>query len=780
MGAMLSKAEVKSVRPTCAHIYDALEFPQEMIAAIESITDNYNVDSLKADNSNTFMLECESILQSFPSVVTTLLPCGQHAEAIGVTCILLKVAGPRIATTNATRKAYETIYTGLLEVLQLILFTHAHAHKHIVPSSRSSPLPVCIQSALLQLRAQCDALQQLYASAGKAGGVSRLWHTSQWHHELENIAAALSSIHKELLTTAAPSTDVVLQRAVEGMERIRPTLQPPPFHLLAALTYGYKHDARAFLGSTTLATSTSGYNSLSLHTVFVDASVQALSLEPEEMPADSESNSSEMVSRRLEVHQRCGDALVYTASSVLTDASLHRCVLMGGPGCGKSSTCKRFVSSWANMTLIERASIPVPMLIGVNKYANWKCCRSDVSIEEFMCQGGVAGMVIDAESLMRQLQAAAPGTLVLLDGLDEVPDPALRCAVLEDLLCFSARYAHLPSLRIIVTTRVIGYKPNDLPGFAHYTIQPLSSAQVGKFIHRWHEATHLTGQAGINLQREQRLLDGVDTNPVLHELSANPLLLTMICMVNRGLVLPDEKLPLYDKCSEMLLSLWKYTDGQVAGVSPAIQECINNYMPQSIKHAMMCDIAWSMQRTAGEGGPLHSLISRDALMTVMQKSLEHHTRGISPDIIACALIRLLDERHRVLCYVGDRWYTFIHRTFLEYYVAKAVELQWNDRSIGERDLNNIFIAHGADPTWHEVLGHVTGLIHPKFIGPCLHRLLEDGNAELVAKCIPMLRASDPAADQMAQKLRELQERLSKTVDPSSDPMACSTLAGLPE
>jgi hypothetical protein len=157
---MLSKAEVKSGRPTCVHIFDALEFPQEMIAAIESLTDNYNVISLKADNSNTFMLECESILHSFPSVVTALLPCGQHAEAIGVTCILLKVAGPRIATTSATRKAYETIYTGLLEVVHVILFTH------FVPSSRSSPLPACIQTALLQLRAQCDALQQLYAAAG--------------------------------------------------------------------------------------------------------------------------------------------------------------------------------------------------------------------------------------------------------------------------------------------------------------------------------------------------------------------------------------------------------------------------------------------------------------------------------------------------------------------------------------------------------------------------------------------------------------------------------------
>jgi predicted NACHT family NTPase len=209
-----------------------------------------------------------------------------------------------------------------------------------------------------------------------------------------------------------------------------------------------------------------------------------------------------------------------------------------------------------------------------------------------------------------------------------------------------------------------------------------------------------------------------------------------------------------------------------------MQECINNYLPQSIKHAMMCDIAWSMQRTAGEGGPLHSLISRDALLTVMQKSLEHHTHGIPPDIIACALIRLLDERHSVLCYVGDRWYSFIHRTFLEYYVAKAVELQWNDRSIDEGDLNNIFIAHGADPTWHEVLGHVSGLIHPKFIGPCLHHLLEDDNAALAAKCMPMLRASDGVADQMAQNLRELVESLSKLVEPSSDPTDSSTLAGL--
>ena len=62
---------------------------------------------------------------------------------------------------------------------------------------------------------------------------------------------------------------------------------------------------------------------------------------------------------------------------------------------------------------------------------------------------------------------------MLFDGLDEVFDPAQREEVITDIHRFTNDY---PNVRVIVTFRIIGYKPQRLRDaeFRHFMLQDLA------------------------------------------------------------------------------------------------------------------------------------------------------------------------------------------------------------------------------------------------------------------------------------------------------------------
>ena len=76
----------------------------------------------------------------------------------------------------------------------------------------------------------------------------------------------------------------------------------------------------------------------------------------------------------------------------------------------------------------------------------------------------------------------------MFDGLDEVFEPKKREEAITDIINFTQKY---PQVRVLVTSRVIGYKPQRLRDakFRHFMLQDLESEQIKDFINRWHNLT---------------------------------------------------------------------------------------------------------------------------------------------------------------------------------------------------------------------------------------------------------------------------------------------------
>ncbi|MBD2520979.1 HEAT repeat domain-containing protein [Nostoc sp. FACHB-133] len=429
-------------------------------------------------------------------------------------------------------------------------------------------------------------------------------------------------------------------------------------------------------------------------------------------------------------------------------------VILGDPGSGKSTLLQFLALNWAESPLDNVISLPIPLLIELRTYMRRREDKECNNFLEFFHQ--CSGAVHHLNQLELDKQLKAGNALVMFDGLDEVFDPGKREDVITDINRFTNDY---PDVQVIITSRIIGYKPQRLLNaeFRHFILQDLDSEQIQDFIYRWHELTFT--DAVDKVRKRERLQRGIDTSKSIAELAGNPLLLTMMAILNRNQELPRDRATLYDQASRVLLHQWD--------VERALTED-KRLDPKTIdykdKQAMLRQVAYLMQ--TGEKGLAGNLINENDLVKVLTdylKTIEFD----KPREAARVMINQLRTRNFMLCFLGADCYAFVHRTFLEYFCAWEFVWQFKEtQTLTIEELKNeVFGKHWQDESWHEVLLLIAGMIESKFVGEILEYLMaQDGEEEkfvnilLAAKCLVEVRNRlliMSTATQLLSKLKDL-------------------------
>ncbi|GBC62405.1 NTPase [Desulfonema ishimotonii] len=408
-------------------------------------------------------------------------------------------------------------------------------------------------------------------------------------------------------------------------------------------------------------------------------------------------------------------------------------VVLGDPGSGKSTLLQYLALEWAREPLRERSLEPLPLLIELRTYA--RDCENGVcnDILSFCHTGNVCCRLNDLE-LKKQLDAG--NVVALFDGLDEVFDPARREDVITAIHRFSNDY---PNVRIMVTSRVIGYKPQKLKDaeFRHFMLQDLDEEQVEEFISKWHDLTFT--EEWEKERKRDRLKRAIADSSAIRQLAGNPLLLTMMAILNRNQELPRDRAELYHQCSRLLLHQWDIERQLVD------KELDYKAVDYKDKQAMLRRVAFFMQDS--EKGLAGNLIYKDDLERILREYLKEMDVR-EPRKVARLLIEQLRVRNFILCHVGADWYAFVHRTFLEYFCAW--EFVWRfekERKLSfEKLRDEVYGAHWADEKWHEVLRLIAGMIEAGFVGRIIEYLMkQDGESEkfvnlfLAAECLGEVR-----------------------------------------
>lgn len=525
---------------------------------------------------------------------------------------------------------------------------------------------------------------------------------------------------------------------------------PPDFNLenyREALVERYGN-----LDFASLDTTGAYYNNVRLWNVFVAQSVrecheydpQLLEVPKEHLQrlALAGELEAEQIAESEKLHHERRQAYVNQSPrpvlGVAGDSTIACLVLLGDPGSGKSSLLRFLAMRWARIDDTNlRYTQPLPLLIELREYNRWNC-TSGKSFPKYLHEAPNWHQ-LNQQTLKHLLKQ--PGrVLLLLDGLDEVFDAVERERVVNDIHRFSNDYKHV---RIVVTSRVVGYKPQRLrdADFRHFMLQDLDDDQISNFLNKWHDVTFDKPQEAAS--KRERLDVAIKNSKSISQLAGNPLLLTMMAILNRNQKLPDDRVDLYQQCSRLLLHQWD-VEGKLLEEFPGLSDEIGlrekTDILRAIAYAMQTGIKSLSTGGRGEGVPnveplstqkensisssqSANYIDRQTLESLIEDYLHTELHFDQARAVARALVEQLRARNFILCYLGADSYAFVHRTFLEYFCAADIVHQFNvAKTLDLQGLIDLFDDHCRDDDWNEVLRLICGQIDEPFVGHIVEHL----------------------------------------------------------
>jgi len=387
----------------------------------------------------------------------------------------------------------------------------------------------------------------------------------------------------------------------------------------------------------------------------------------------------------------------------LLDQGLQN-VLLGDPGAGKSTLMRFLALAGISHELQDKygavKDARLPVYVTLRKYGDELKARLDLGLLDYIAQNIQADFSLEAaDRSFFEFYLESGRAILLFDGLDELPSPQFKSTVRDRIRSLLVTY---PGNTAIVTSRVVGYEEPfrfDANAFPHWRLAALRLPEVEQFVRDWYRV-----RIENTVEREHNVKDLLrivreKEHAAIRELARNPLLLTIVTLVHRiDAVLPDERVVLYQKCTETLLNTWhtwKYRETEQRNRGRI--ERRNRARMEAIAH-------WMQIRSAQTGKAARTVAAHQDLKAFLAQYIRKNEPGepdTDPADSAEEFLEFVKRRAGLLIEAGDGLYSFVHLTFQEYLTSTF--LATDNEAGGAPAIWTAIEPYCSNPKWHEVV-----------------------------------------------------------------------------
>ena len=387
----------------------------------------------------------------------------------------------------------------------------------------------------------------------------------------------------------------------------------------------------------------------------------------------------------------------YVRESVFEVISAHPLIVItGAAGTGKSSLCRFIVTALAyacdpraerqdkvkGLEMLGPSWIHGPILPIYVSLRDF--CNSEALFPQSLQQSSsehllnyvkqTTGKLAEhIESYLTQTDVPTHGSLLVLDGLDEVYEASDRIILQRIIENWADRF---PSCRVIVTSRTYAYRHDARwrlsERFASAELAPFNWDQVKTYIDRWYvnvaenRPSALGGRAVA--QKQATLMAGdlykaIRENRALWPLARQPLMLALLTLIHEDYKqLPDKRAELYEHTVE-LLDRWN-----IPSPADKLHEKLANLNLDRMRAALKL-IAFELHSEQQTYQRYPTIINRARLL---DKLLQQQSQGEGLGAGIEDVLEYLATRNGILVADAPTLYRFPHLTIQEYLAACAL------------------------------------------------------------------------------------------------------------
>lgn len=383
--------------------------------------------------------------------------------------------------------------------------------------------------------------------------------------------------------------------------------------------------------------------------------------------------------------------------SVLEAMSIYPYIaITGGAGTGKSSLCHFIATALAyacdpkaekkekinGLELLGSAWIHGPLLplyVSLRDFCNdteaFPQANQDASATNLLkyIKKHLGSFAPHLETYLMQADVDTHGTLLLLDGLDEVYDEEHRIVLRRIIENWADRFTHS---RIMLTSRTYAYRHDARwrlsKRFKSAELAPFTWRQMRRYVGRWYSyAAETRPSAFVNSTEAKNeaqlmandLIKSIRENPSLWPLARQPLMLALLTLIHENRkYLPSKRAELY-KATVELLDRWN-----IPSPADKLHEKLGGINLERMRAALKM-IAYDLQSEQKSYLNYPTIIERGKLLEkLMQQQLIPGGLGANIEDV----LEYLSTRNSIIISDTAGVYRFPHLSIQEYLAASAL------------------------------------------------------------------------------------------------------------